>query len=308
MTWRRPPFLLLAAGWLTLPFTAGVALPRLLDAAPATRGGRVVAWVLAGIVYGVGVLGLFRPGAPGLFVLRLGTVGVVLGAAVPAVFVVSPAVAGVLLALTLFLVALAFSAPVDQTAAEASAFPGESRFTLAASPGVTWALAPVAAAASVSGIAAPVLAASGAFGRAQPLVGVLVAVPGVVATAFLAPALWRLGRRWLVVVPSGVVLHDPMLMDDTFRLAPGDVGAVALTTSGWRERLRAPEVLDITAGARRALWIGLTAPVVPPGTRPGVPRTGSAVSHVFCAPWARAEAAAALQAKGYPIADPVGPP
>src|SRR2546425_5531090 len=86
VTWRRPPFLLLAAGWLTLPFTADVALSHLLDAPPATRGGRVVAWVLAGIVYGAGVLGLFHPGAPGLFALRLGTVGVFLGVAVPAGF------------------------------------------------------------------------------------------------------------------------------------------------------------------------------------------------------------------------------
>ena len=304
--WRVPAFALLAVAWLTMPLTAGAALPSLLRGASAP--GKVASWTMAGIAYGAGVMALLRPGGGALAVLRLAATGALVWVGVPGVGALDAAPGGALLGLLVLVAGLAWSAPVAQASADASAYPGERRFALAMPPGLQWVVGPLAAAVTVSGVVAPVLLGAGALGSSRPLAAVLVGVPGVLVAFVGAGATMRLARRWLVLVPSGVVLHDPALLHDTYRLSPDEVGAVALTAPGWRRRLASSGVLDATGGASKALWIGLTTAMGAPGTRPGVRRPDGPVEHIFCAPWRRGEAALALNEKGYAVSDPVGAP
>ncbi len=131
-----------------------------------------------------------------------------------------------------------------------------------------------------------VLALPALAGRAW----VLGAVCLVVAAAGLAllPRRWhQLSRRWLVLVPAGIVVHDPVVLADTLMLPRRSIVAVALDdlgaatqtaadltgpTPGLAVEIRLGEavtaVLAPTPAHRDGRTIHLTALVVSP-TRPG---------------------------------------
>jgi hypothetical protein len=301
--WRRPAWVLLAVLWITLPLTVGSTLPTLLHG--SRNAEHVIAWGLTGLAYGIGVVGLFHLTAAGITILRIGAGALVLWIGGLGVVSLRPLWGGAVLGLTLLLLALSWSEPLAQASADQSAVPGERRFALALTPGLRWLLGPLTGAVAASGVIGPLLLLTrprpGWIAWALCALGLLVAIG-------LGSASIRLARRWLIVVPAGAVLHDPVLLDDTIRLAPHEIRSVALTAPGWRPRRREPDALDLTGGARRALWVGLVRPVAPPRTTPGVRRPGALVDHIFCSPSRRGEAAAALQAKGYRISEPLGAP
>jgi hypothetical protein len=80
----------------------------------------------------------------------------------------------------------------------------------------------------------------------------LIAVAGIV---LLIPKWHRLSRRWLVLVPAGLVVHDPVVLADTLmvrtnqlagmRLAPADTEAADLTgpASGFAIEVQASETV-----------------------------------------------------------------
>ncbi|MHB1090810.1 MAG: hypothetical protein ACYC06_11525 [Ilumatobacteraceae bacterium] len=55
---------------------------------------------------------------------------------------------------------------------------------------------------------------------------------GLVTSAVLmwkvAPRIYQLSRRWLVFVPAGVVLHDPMLLSEVLMLQRNEIVSIAL--------------------------------------------------------------------------------
>lgn len=53
----------------------------------------------------------------------------------------------------------------------------------------------------------------------------------VAAAKFVAPQLHRFSRRWLVVVPAGVVVHDQLLLAETFMVRTSGVTNVVLSAS-----------------------------------------------------------------------------
>ena len=61
------------------------------------------------------------------------------------------------------------------------------------------------------------------------LIATLIAL--VAATKFVVPQLHRFSRRWLVVVPAGVVVHDQLLLAETFMVLTISVTNVVLSTS-----------------------------------------------------------------------------
>ncbi len=107
--------------------------------------------------------------------------------------------------------------------------------------------------------------------------GAALAVVGLPAAALLARALHGLSRRWVVFVPAGVVVHDPMALADPVlfqrdvveRLAPGRDG-VDLTLGAHRLslelRLRQEAKLEVvrnrkpTDVAARSLCVAPTTP------------------------------------------------
>ena len=107
---------------------------------------------------------------------------------------------------------------------------------------VTWA---VVAAGSLVG---PLLLAAG-----QWLTGAVATVLGAAAVWFGARSLHQLSRRWLVLVPTGLVLHDPLVMPEPqlflrqsmARLGPATTEAAV----GSDPSADGPVTEDLSAGA-----------------------------------------------------------
>ncbi len=117
---------------------------------------------------------------------------------------------------------------------QASAYGDEERFPLRFPVGaglaaiVSWVVwAPTV-------IAGPLLVAAGSW-----IAGVALTALAIAGVVLLGPRWHRLTRRWFVLVPAGVVVHDPIVLADTFplrtaqvatiRLAPADTEAADLT-------------------------------------------------------------------------------
>jgi hypothetical protein len=139
-----------------------------------------------------------------------------------------------LLGLGVVATALALSAEIGQSFVQASAYGDEERFLLrpplglAIAGSVSWMFW---AAALVAG---PLMVAAGLW-----LPGAALTLVAMVLTVLIARSWHRLSRRWLVLVPAGIVLHDQVVLADTLmlrrqqvarlRLAPADTDALDLT-------------------------------------------------------------------------------
>jgi hypothetical protein len=193
--------------WALLPVTAGSAFGDALEGW-STSPARVAA-VLLWTAWTVGLVALLAPRPWGLTALRVVAPAAVLvallaigdatgGAAVAAV--VSCAVAAV----------LALSAPVAQAAGNAIAYGDEVRFPLRTPLSLFLGPVPLAVALIAGGVSVgPLLLADGRY-----LAGVPVTLGGIAVAVVLSRSLHALARRWLVLVPAGVVVVDPLTLVD----------------------------------------------------------------------------------------------
>ena len=218
------------AAWAVLPFTAGPALADALDG--RSRPVQVVAsaalWAAWSAVLAASLvphpisLSVLRAAAPGAPLLA---VAAALGGHGTPLAVATAALAA----------ALAFLPEVGALFVNGPAYPNERRYPLRVpSPlllgvlAVVWALAVVPPATALLLLAA----------RQWVLGGLLLVAAGPV-TVVLARAVHGLSRRWLVFVPAGVVIHDPVALADpvlfrkavvrSFGPAPADTTALDLT-------------------------------------------------------------------------------
>ena len=136
----------------------------------------------------------------------------------------APAVDLVLLAVPAAVtVAAVASAEFGRRFVQASAYGDEERFPLrlpvaaGTAAVVTWL---VWAPALVAG---PLLLAA-----RQWIVGALLTGLALAGIVFLGSRWHRLSQRWFVLVPAGVVLHDPVVMADTVPLRTGQIARLAL--------------------------------------------------------------------------------
>ena len=223
----------LRALWVALPFVAGPALGReLSDSDPLAR--TVLSLSLwAGWSWGVLCTFVRHPVTlTGLRVLAPAAVAVAaLAGAGPL------AVPGAALALAA--AALALSGEVGDGWVNGLAYPNERRFLLRA-PGPPPGPAVVAWTLAVAGlVTGPLLLAGQRW-----LAGSLACILGLPAAALLLRALHGLARRWAVVVPAGIVLHDPISLADPVLFPRASVTSVAPATGD--------AGVDITQRARAA--------------------------------------------------------
>jgi hypothetical protein len=198
---------LLRVAWLTLPLTAGAAAnDAIRDFADAPR---VVAAVLLFASWGAGAVAVLVPHPVGLTLLR--TV-----APASAVFAVAARVSGETsglegwgaIAVTLIAAGLTSHPGVGRAAGNGIAYGDEDRFPLRVPPALYLGPIPIARALVVAAVVTgPLLLADEEIGLG--LVALALGVPIVVVGA---RALHGLSRRWLVVVPAGVVVLDPMTL------------------------------------------------------------------------------------------------
>jgi hypothetical protein len=193
--------------WALLPVSVGTALADAISSwstAPA-RVAAIVAWA----AWSVGLVALFAPRTWGLTCLRvLAPAAVVV--AVLAAFGTGAALAVMAIAASLVTAALACSAPVAQAAANSEAYGDEIRFPLRIPPALFLGPVPLAVASIAAGVAVgPILLADGRIAA-----GLVVTVLGLLLAAVLARSLHALSRRWLVLVPAGLVVADPLTLVD----------------------------------------------------------------------------------------------
>lgn len=196
---------LIRAVWASLPFTLGPSLAAALH--DRSRPVQLVASLVLWAVWAVVVVATMAPHPLGLTALR---------SAAPAALVAAVAVAADGHGSPLSLVgpglalALAFLPETGVLFVNGPAYPDERRLPLRV-PGalllgmvpLTWALAVGVPAAGLLLLAA----------RQWVAGGVLVAV-GLPLAAVLFRSLHALSRRWVVFVPAGIVLHDPLALTD----------------------------------------------------------------------------------------------
>ena len=254
----------LRAGWAVLPLTAGPGFADALDG--RSQGVQNTASVALWAVWGVLLLATLVLHPLSLTALRvLAPAGLVAAVAAGAGFGVTH--------LGLF-VGVLFTPQAGVLFVNGPAYPNERRFLLRA-PGpvlsgllqMTWLLAVVPPVTGVLLVAA---------GRVAAGVGLLVVALPVAAV--LARAMHTLSRRWVVFVPAGFVLHDPLSLVDPVLFQKRTIDALQ----------RAPadtDSLDLTRGSfGLALELLLNEKVpmtlVRPG-RGGVPEQGASARLLF---------------------------
>jgi hypothetical protein len=217
--------------WFALPLTVGPALAAALGEASAPV--QIVGATLAWIAWGTGLVAVLVPRTVGLTALRIGApaaLAVALWAAatngeVGPAEIVAVAWAAAAAAVVLFVPAVA-DAFVD-----GSSYGPERRFVLRLPANLLLGpveLAWLAVAAGV--VTGPLLLAARQW------------VAGAVAVAIGAPLVWlglralhQLSRRWVVYVPAGVVIHDPLALSDPVLFPKRSVrslGAAAVDSEG----------------------------------------------------------------------------
>ena len=242
------------ASWAVLPFAAGPALAGALD--PRSVPVRTVASAGLWAVWAAVLLATLVAHPLSLTALR---------AAAPAAVaaVVAAGVEGHLSALAVGAAVLAtLVAYLPETAVpfvNGPAYPNERRFPLRVPGPLLLGPLPLAWALAVGGpvVAALLLAAE------QWVAGGLAAVAAAPVTAVLARAIHSLSRRWVVFVPAGLVLHDPLSLADPVLFRRQTVAALEPAPAG-------SDALDLT---QRALGLALQLTVVEPVplalTKPG---------------------------------------
>ncbi len=206
--------------WLSLPVTVGPAVEGALEGVSSP-----VAWVVAvelWLGWAAVLLALLVPRVLSLTALRVGAPGV---AAVAVVAAVRDGVDGLDLlavAVAALVIVVAVWPTVGADLVDGSSYGPERRLPLRVPPSLAIGPAPLAVAVVLAGVSAgPLLLAA-----EQWALGVVVSAVGAGLAFLAARSLHALSRRFLVFVPGGVVVHDPLTLVDPVLLPKAGLASV----------------------------------------------------------------------------------
>lgn len=207
--------------WVLVAVIGGRALDSAVeDRSPAVRWTTSVGgWAVFAIV----AAALLIPAVISLTLSRVGA-PLALVAAVGAALAGSPGVDVALLAVpAIVAVAAIFSAEFGRWMVQASAYGDEDRLLLR-SP------VPVGAAAIVTWLVwAPALVGGPlAIAARNWVLGVPVTALAIVGVVVVGPRWHQMSRRWLVLVPAGLVVHDPVVLADTLMVRANQILGLGL--------------------------------------------------------------------------------
>ena len=205
--------------WLVLPLAVGPAVAEGLSDAP----GPVRTTASAGLwaLWAVGLLATLVPRPLSLAGVRLGGPAAFAIGVWAAATDLSPAsmaglVAGALVA------GVSVSAPVGDRFVDGASYGDERRFLLRAPGPVVVLMAPLAWVVAVAGVVTgPLLVADGSL-----TAGIPACIVGLPAAGLAVRAIHQLGRRWVVLVPAGLVLHDHLAVADPTLIPRTQVSSV----------------------------------------------------------------------------------
>lgn len=207
--------------WILLAVVGGSAFGDAL--ADRSRAVQVVGTAGLWVGWAAVALCLAVPAVATLTVARSVTPGAVVVAVLAAPGAAGAVSAAVTVVLAVLATALTLSAEFGQAFVQASAYGDERRFLLRPPAGAILALAIVWIPLAAGAVAAPLLLAAGAWWLGLP-----------VAAATAALAWWagrrihRLARRWLVLVPAGLVVHDHVVLAETLMFRAASVAGLHL--------------------------------------------------------------------------------
>lgn len=207
--------------WIAVAVVGGSAVESAVDGRSSA-----VAWtaVIGGwTLWAIAALALAIPAVWSLTVVRvvlpLGLVATV-GAGIGGATAVELALLG---GSAIVAGAAVMSAEFGRQWVQASAYGDEERFPLRLPVGA-------GAAAVVSWLMwAPMLIAGPLLLAAESwIAGVILTALTVTGVVALGPRWHRLSLRWFVLVPAGIVVHDPVVLADTFPLRTAQVASIGL--------------------------------------------------------------------------------
>jgi hypothetical protein len=280
--------------WLAVAVVGG----RAIGAATASRSDpvQIVATVGAWCGWAAGAIALAVPAVATLTAVRVIVPGAL---AVTAACLAFGADAGDVLAIGIpaaVAAVLAGAAETGSTFVQASAYGDERRMLLRPPLGylaasvVAWAIWTAAL------LTAPLAWAASAWW----LAGVTTVV--VAAATWLLPRRWhQLSRRWLVAVPAGLVVHDPVVLGDTLMLPRAQVRSIGLARLG-AGATDAADLTGPTPGLAVEIRLGETTTAVL-ARRPGETQGRAIRLHaLLVAPSRPGAVLAEARYRGYPAA------
>jgi hypothetical protein len=195
------------AAWAALPLTAGAAFSESLH----HHTGRTTLSAVLWVTWAASLLATLAPHPISLTFLRtIGPAAVIAAVAAAAEGHPSTPAAAAAVAWTAVCAVLVFVPMTAMGCVNGPAYPNERRYPLA-TPGALF-LGPLEVAwAAATGLPAAAILLLAAH---RWVAGAIVAVVGAPLAFLLARSLHGLSRRWVVFVPAGLVLHDPLSLVD----------------------------------------------------------------------------------------------
>ena len=196
--------------WVAVPVLVGPLFNSALDS--QTSAGKLVGLVFLWIAWGIGLVGVLTPRPAGLTALRIIAPALLVVAIISAASCPAPADWKIIIGLigALAVVGLVTDPTFARTAVNGVAYGDESRYPLRTPPGLFFGPVPLARAVAVIGLVSGPWALA-ANNYALAVVGFVVGIPLALGAARI---LHTLSRRWLVLVPAGVVLVDSLTIAD----------------------------------------------------------------------------------------------
>jgi hypothetical protein len=253
---KSPVLWVARAVWLAAAVIAGAGFGDAL--AVHSRSVQVVGTALLWIGWAAVAVALIIPAAVGLTVVRalapIGTVAALVGM-IDHGIETSEVIAA---AITLVATVVFASAEFGNLMVQASAYGDERRFLLRAPAAfyaptlVSWAL-----------LCAATLVGPLTLAARNWWVGVPVTAAAIGLGAFLLPRFHRLSRRWLVLVPAGVVVHDHVALAETVMFRAAVVSRVRLALAD----TQAADLTGPAGGHAIEVTVSESTTVVLAGTR-----------------------------------------
>ena len=232
---------LLRALWVSLSITAGDAFASALDS--WSDGPRLAATIALWLVWAMVLTALLVPRPIALTITRMASPNAC-AAAVLTAFASGPSAASVALAdlATAGAALLAVRGEFARACAQGAAYGDEERFPLKVPPGIAFGIMPIAVPlAGVGAVAGPLLLAD----EQWVLGGFAVAVGWPIAVVIVR-LVHQLSRRWVVLVPAGLVVADPLTLTDPVLFVRETIQGLGPADPS---RPPGPDALDLRLGA-----------------------------------------------------------
>jgi hypothetical protein len=213
--------------WIVLPFTAGAALGDVIE--PWARAPETVAAVLLWAAWFAGLLALLTTRPWGFTALRV-IVPSALTISVISVWSAPASTAAIAIVFAAIAAATALSSPIALACAASTAYGPERRFPLRVPISLLAGPLPVSVALVAAGIASgPLLLANRDY-----IAGAIALVVGLPLIAVLIRSLTALDHRWIVLVPAGLVVVDPLTFPDPVLLPREHIASLVRVPRGTR--------------------------------------------------------------------------